>query len=189
MIYSIRPKDILTYFYKNIRSFLKAIFDVLMGRIVIGSGCFISRHACIKTINGGSIRIGDNCTICDYAMILTYSGNITVGNNSTVNPFCILYGHGGLKIGNGVRIAAHTVIIPASHNYEDPDKFIYKQGMTCLGIEIQDDVWIGCGARILDGVTIKKGAVIGSGAVVTNDVPEYAVVAGVPAEIVKYRKK
>ncbi|MDP2912849.1 MAG: acyltransferase, partial [Candidatus Omnitrophota bacterium] len=102
---------------------------------------------------------------------------------------CVIYGHGGLKIGSGVRIAAHAVIIPAKHNYEDPDRFIYQQGMTCRGIEIRDDVWIGAGARILDGVVIGKGAVIASGAVVTRDVPEYAVAAGVPARIIKYRKR
>jgi acetyltransferase-like isoleucine patch superfamily enzyme len=122
-------------------------------------------------------------------MILTYGGNIEIGNFSTVNPFSVLYGQGGLYIGNGVRIAAQTVIIPANHDYADPDRFIHEQGITCLGIRIEDDVWVGAGARILDGVTIGKGAIIGSGSVVTRDVPSFAIVGGVPARILKYRTR
>jgi acetyltransferase-like isoleucine patch superfamily enzyme len=141
----------------------------------------VSRRAVLDAASGGSITIGCDCTIHDYAMLLTYGGRIQIGNRSTVNPFCVLYGHGGLTIGNGVRIATHTVIIPANHNHEDPNRFIYEQGLTCRGIRIEDDVWLGAGVRVLDGTTIGRGAVVASGAVVTRDVPPYAIVGGVPA--------
>jgi len=165
------------------------LFKILVGRIDLGFNSSVRPRALLKIVNGGRIRIGNNCTIHDYAMLLTYGGIISIGDRTTVNPFCILYGHGGLKIGNGVRIAAHTTIVPFNHNYGDRDRFIYQQGETALGITINDDVWIGSGVRILDGVTIGKGAVIGAGSVVTRDVPEYAVVAGVPARTIKYRGK
>jgi acetyltransferase-like isoleucine patch superfamily enzyme len=132
--------------------------------------------------------VKNNCSLDDYAMVLTYGGDIVIGDNCSINSFSIAYGHGGLTIGNGVRIAAQTVIIPCNHNYIDPDKFIYQQGVTKLGITIKDDVWIAAGAKILDGVTIGKGAVVASGAVVTENVPDYAVVAGIPAKLIKYRK-
>jgi acetyltransferase-like isoleucine patch superfamily enzyme len=122
-------------------------------------------------------------------MILTYGGTIEIGDFSTVNPFSILYGQGGLHIGNGVRIAAHTVIIPANHEFADPGRMIHEQGYSCSGRRIEDDVWIVAGARILDGVTIGNGAIIGSGAVVTRDVPSFAIVGGVPARILKYRAR
>jgi acetyltransferase-like isoleucine patch superfamily enzyme len=99
----------------------------------------------------------------------------------------VLYGHGGLTIGAGVRIAAHVVIIPGSHNFADPDRLIYEQGMTYAGVTIGDDVWIGTGAKILDGVTVGRGAVIAAGAVVTKDVAPLAIVGGVPAKVIGRR--
>jgi len=167
----------------------KVVQSLFCRKILVGRGTRISRLSKIKIVDGGKITIGKDSNIHDYAMLLTYGGTITIGDHSTVNPFCILYGHGGLNIGNGVRIAAHTVIIPANHNYEDPDAYIYTQRITKKGIRIMDDVWIGSGAKILDGVTIGKGAVVGAGAVVTKDVSDYMVVAGVPAKIIKCRKK
>ena len=121
-------------------------------------------------------------------MILTYGGDIVIADHSTVNPFCVLYGHGGLSIGKGVRIAAHTVMIPSNHNFDRTDIFICVQGSTHRGIVIQDDVWIGAGVVILDRVTVNQGAVIGAGASVTKDVPAYAITAGVPARVIRYRK-
>ena len=83
-------------------------------------------------------------------MLLTYGGDISIGNFCSINPFSVIYGHGGVKIGDGVRIATHCVIIPANHNFEAIDQFIFQQGETRKGIIIEDDVWLGAGARILD---------------------------------------
>lgn len=99
----------------------------------------------------------------------------------------MLYGAGGLKIGNGVRIAALSTIVPANHIYEDRDRFIYKQGLSKKGISIENDVWIGSGVRVLDGVTIKKGCVIGANSVVSKTTEEFGIYVGVPAKLIKYR--
>ena len=92
----------------------------------------------------------------------------------------MLYGVGGLYIGNNVLIAGHTMIIPASHIFESRNKTIIEQGITAKGISIEDDVWIAHGCSILDGVTIGKGAVIAAGSVVNRDVEPYTLWAGVP---------
>jgi len=118
-------------------------------------------------------------------MILTYGGHIAIGDNCSANPFVIVYGHGGVNIGNGVRIAAHTVIIPANHNAAADGTPLYQSGMSAKGIVIGNDVWIGAGARILDGVRIDNNAVVGAGSVVTRPVPAYATVAGVPARLIR----
>lgn len=135
----------------------------------------------------GNISIGKRCQVMPGAIIAAYGGRIDIGDDVSVNPYTILYGHGGLFIGKGTRIAAHTVIIPANHIFDDPLVPIVNQGIKTLGIKIGQDVWIGCGVRILDGVTIGDGAVIGAGSVVTKDVEERKVVGGIPARILKER--
>ena len=120
-------------------------------------------------------------------MILTYGGNIQIGDDCSVNPFAIVYGHGGVRIANGVRIAAHTVIIPANHNVPTDGTPLRKAGTSAKGIEIGANVWLGSGARILDGVRIGMNAIVGAGSVVTRSVPEGATVAGVPARVIRQR--
>jgi acetyltransferase-like isoleucine patch superfamily enzyme len=134
------------------------------------------------------IEIGDNSIVKPYSMLMTYPGGyIRIGSNCSVNPFCVLYGHGGLEIGNNVRIATHCVMIPADHKFDDLDTPITAQGLRKKGIKIGDNVWIGASVTILDGCEIGGGAVIGAGSVVAGDVKPNSVVVGVPAKLVRYR--
>ncbi len=155
------------------------VYASLLG-VKIGAGTIIKPGAKIRR-SGGVVEIGDDCLIEDGTRILAYGGTIRIGNGVSVNPLCILYGHGGLTIGNGVLIAAGTVVIPANHRRRR-DIPIRGQGLDCLGIEIGEDVWIGTGVRILDGSTIERGAVLAAGGVVANTrVPANAIFGGVPA--------
>lgn len=137
---------------------------------------------------GGLIKIGKSTSVDIGVVLRAYGGEITIGDNCSVNPYCVLYGGGGLKIGDRVRIAAHTVIVPSNHIFSNPDLPIKDQGLSCKGIAIEDDVWIGAGARILDGVKIGRGAVVGAGAVVTKSIEPFSIVAGVPARVVGTRR-
>lgn len=159
------------------------------GFLTVGSGAEVRKNAGIDCSRGGIINIGANTVIFPHALLLAHGGEITIGEFCTVNPFCVLYGHGGLKIGNYVRIATHSIFIPANHVFDDIYTPITKQGLTKKGIVIEDDVWISAGVRVLDGVTIGKGAVVGAGAVVNKDVEPYIVVGGVPAVKIGVRGK
>lgn len=141
----------------------------------------------LDTSYGGSIEIGKGTELLYGVILMTYGGNIKIGEKCSINPYAILYGHGNLTIGNNVLIAGHTVIIPANHNFADLTIPINVQGETRKGIIIEDDVWIGAGCRILDGVIIGKGAIIAAGAVVNKDVPSNTIFAGVPAKKIKNR--
>jgi acetyltransferase-like isoleucine patch superfamily enzyme len=156
--------------------------------ITIGKNCEISPHCTLSTEQGGSIELGDHVLIRPYAQLLTYGGNIRIGSNSIINQFSILYGHGGLIIGESVLIAAHCVLIPANHRYNCTDMPICEQGETRKGINIENDVWIGTNVTILDGVNIGTGSVIGAGSVVTKDIPSYSVAVGNPARVIKKRR-
>jgi acetyltransferase-like isoleucine patch superfamily enzyme len=135
----------------------------------------------------GKIIVGHDTCIRSFACVYSYGGNISIGSYCSLNPFVIISGQGNIKIGDYVRIAAHSVVIASDHNYDDVDMPVVYQGVKSRGIVIDDDVWIGNGAKILDGVHIGKGAIVAAGAVVTSSVPSNAVVAGVPARVIKWR--
>jgi serine acetyltransferase len=155
--------------------------------IFLHSSVKMSENVVLDTRFGGSITIGENSELLQGVLIMTYGGTIEIGSVCSINPYTILYGHGNLKIGNNVLIAAHTVIIPANHVFTDVNTPINLQGLTTKGITIEDDVWIGAGCKILDGITIGKGAIIAAGAVVNKDVEPYTIVGGVPAKELKKR--
>lgn len=180
--------DILTKAHMALYKWhIQAYSNVKLGQnVYVSSKATVTTAKCYSTSHG-KIVIGNNSKIHEYANLHAGKGFIEIGENCSINTSCILDGHGGIKIGNDVRIANHTSIIAAQHNYNNPDLEIRKQGITAKGITIEDDVWIGSGARILDGIHIGKGAVIGAGSVVTKNVPSNHVVAGVPAKHLKVR--
>lgn len=156
--------------------------------IVVARSTRIPKTSKLKTTRGGHIHIGERCEIFDYVEMITFGGFIEVGNDCSFNPFCMIYGNGGLKIGNNVRIATHTVIIPANHSFQDLSMPIMFQPEQRQGIIIEDDVWIGASVNILDGVKIGRGTVIGAGSVVNRSIPEYSIAVGIPAKVIKNRQ-
>lgn len=145
---------------------------------------WISSRALLKTTAGGSITIGPDCAIHDSVMLLTYGGDIQIGAHCSINPFTVVYGTGGIVIGEGVRIAAHTVIVPSNHNRSSDARPLRLAGYSAKGIVIGDHVWVGTGCRILDGVTIGRHAILGAGAVIRNSVPDNTLAVGVPARLI-----
>jgi acetyltransferase-like isoleucine patch superfamily enzyme len=155
--------------------------------IRIDPSSWVAARSVVEVCGGGTIRIGKNCEIHPFSMILTYGGDIEIGDNCSLNPFAIIYGHGGVQIGNGVRIAAHTTIIPANHSPPSDGVPLQLSGVTGKGILIDDNVWLGAGCRVLDGVHISRNVIVGAGSVVSRSVPANTTVAGVPARVIKVR--
>ena len=170
----------------RLRGCLKRIFYRLLG-IPIGEKCLIDRDVTLSRYRGGWIKIGEKCEFYKGSVLLTYGGHILIGNECSFNQYVVIYGHGGLRIGNKVRIANHVTIVPANHRFDDLSVSIMEQGEKRKGIIIEDDVWIGSGARILDGVIIRKGSVIAAGSVVNRSTTPYSVWGGIPARFLKQR--
>lgn len=108
---------------------------------------------------------------------------IIIGSHTNINKKCLLDGRGYLTIGNNVDIAQEVNIWTEQHDYNSPS---YKS--VDAPVVIEDYVWIASRATVLPGVTIGRGAVVASCAVVTKDVPPLAIVAGVPAKIIGQRE-
>ena len=130
-------------------------------------------------------RCGKNVNI-EYGAVI--SSKLSIGDNSGVGVNCACGGE--CVIGNDVMMGPECVIFSRNHEFSDPSTPMrlqgYKKEMVCT---IGDDVWIGRRAMIMPGVTIGSHTIIGAGAVVTKDVPEWAIVAGNPAVVKKYRNR
>jgi acetyltransferase-like isoleucine patch superfamily enzyme len=94
--------------------------------------------------------------------------HIEIGDRTSIGPFSCLAGPGNIRIGKDCLIASHVGIFANNHQFSDPKRKIREQGVTAKGIEIEDDCWLGSGVKVLDGVKIGHGSVIGGGAVVTK---------------------
>jgi acetyltransferase-like isoleucine patch superfamily enzyme len=157
------------------------------GPVKLGKRVYILSGAELVASRNESITLGNDCTVMRGSLLYPYGGSITMGDRVSINPYCVIYGHGGVTIGNDVMIATGCIIIPANHNISDLKRPMNGQGLTTRGIVIEDDVWLAARVTVLDGVRIGRGAVIGAGAVVTKNVPSYAIAAGVPARVVGSR--
>lgn len=135
------------------------------------------------------IRFGDNCVVKPYAVIKTHTGNITFGRDCAVSCFNHLTAaEQDITLGNGVRLGPGVVITANGRQFRDRSRPIAEQGYNDRGVTIGDDVLIGANAVILDGCTIGNGVVVGAGSVVTSNIPDYAIVAGVPARQIGERQ-
>lgn len=154
-------------------------------RIHLGAGARLGRHVTIRanTQDSSGIRIGNQVLVQDGVVINANQGSVSIGDRCWLGPFCLVYGNGEVRIGNDVLVAGHTSINSVSHRVERCDIPINAQGLICAPVVIEDDVWIGLNAVILQGVTLGRGAIIGAGAVVTRDVPPWSIAVGVPARV------
>lgn len=177
------------FLYKNRKKLIRLVKreNPFNSKILnIGKNHHIDDLAIIKNHNG-ILKIGDNFTLGLGANLLTYGGSIEIGDNSLVNNYSVVYGNGGVKIGDNTQIAANCTIISANNNFSFLNIPIQLQGESRKGIKIGNNVWIGANSVILDGVVIGDGSVIGAGSVVTKSIPENCVAYGNPTKVIRKR--
>lgn len=153
---------------------------------LIRYGAFFYHHSLEYGIKNG-MKVGKNARVEPFVVFMGFK-NIEIGDDFTASGFSTIRAvEEKIIIGNQVFIGPGVSILGANHNYESRDKPIALQGEKSERVIIEDDVWIGANAVVLPGVRIGKGSVVGAGAVVNSDIPEYSVCAGVPAEVIKKR--
>lgn len=132
-------------------------------------------------------RILDRCGCgVDIQKGARFASSVEIGDHSGIGEYCVIANK--TIIGNNVMMARECLINLGEHVTEDLTKPMNQQGIkTPSPVVIEDDCWICARAIILSGVRIGTGAVIAAGAVVTKDVPPYAIVGGMPAKIMRYR--
>lgn len=134
--------------------------------IVLGNGVFLGRNTILNCKNGD----------------ITLEDNVNVGSNVTI------FSASDVRVGADNLIAAYCYLVGGTHNFADPGVPVLYQGRTSSGIQIGPGGWLGAHVTVFDGVRIGRHVVIGAGSVVNQDVPDYAVAAGIPAKVLKKRK-
>jgi PAS domain S-box-containing protein len=157
----------------------------------LGDNVFIGDRAVIyQDADGGPVELGDRVVLHNDIIIeVGARGSLTIGAGTAVQPRCQFEAFTeSIRIGRGVMIAPYCAFYNFDHGYHAGELITRQPLQTKGGIVIEDHAWLGVGVIVLAGVRIGKGAVIGAGAVVTHDVPDGAIAAGVPARVLKMRE-
>jgi acetyltransferase-like isoleucine patch superfamily enzyme len=162
------------------------------GHLSAGRNLYLGAYGYFDCLSAEGVSFGNNVTIrenCWLQLTSRYDQPgefIRIGDNVYIGPRSILGAAAPLVIGNRCQIGANVSFIAENHAFEE-GKEIFNQGVTRVGITIEDDVWIGNNVTILDGVTVGEGCVLGAGTVLTRSVPPRSVVVGVPGRVIKTR--
>lgn len=165
---SVFPASFNSFFLKFFRN-TNGIFGLLI------------RYILVKNL---AKSCGDNVSI-QPGVYLFNLRKISFGNNISVHPMCYIEGAGEVIIEDNVSIAHGTSILSINHTWDNPEIPIKYNPETKAKVHIREDVWIGCGCRILAGVTINSRAIVAAGAVVNSDVEPTSIYGGVPAKLIK----
>ncbi|MBT4663634.1 MAG: acyltransferase [Methylococcales bacterium] len=192
----------MKYFIDELYAWSSAIIRMVPGRIgrllrkliyqfvidMRGKNISICEH--VEISGGKNIVLGDHCYLVSGAILRACdNGKLTVGNYFAMNGNAriIADNHGQITIGHHVMIGPNVVLRASNHVTENVSRPIWEQGQTGGKITIGDDVWIGANVVVLPNVSIGSHVVVAAGAVVTKDVLDNVIVAGVPATILRHR--
>ncbi|MDY7022982.1 MAG: acyltransferase [Cyanobacteriota bacterium] len=162
------------------------------GKITLGNRVAIDDYSMIDGSGAGDrdLILGNDVMISRNCVIQAKTGPLQIGDRTDIGCNVIISSISGISIGNSVLIAGNCYIGGGRYICDRLDIPLMDQGLFSKGsVEIGDDVWLGAGAIVLDGVKIGKGCIIGAGAVVTKNLPDYAIAVGVPAQVIKIRSE
>jgi acetyltransferase-like isoleucine patch superfamily enzyme len=176
----------------KVLKYLNALYRSYQGVTIPDIGVSVHRSVSfnpgVAGGNRGQIIIQRSATLKKGVVVNCYGGKVNIGHNSFLGEYVIIYGHGGVEIGSNTLIAMHTCILSSNHTIPSRSELIRYTPDVLLPVKIGSDVWIGAGCKILGGITIGDGCVVGAGSVVTKDLPDYSISVGNPAKIIKMRK-
>ncbi len=160
-------------------------------KIHIESGVAIDDYAVLdaKGEDNNGIFVGERTLVGRNTVLSCKNGDIHIGRNTNIAMGCFIQSGSKVSIGNKVLFGAYCYVIGGGdHVATRTDIPIIDQGQTIKGVTIEDNVWLGADVKVIDGVTVGRDSILGAGAVVTQDVTEFSIAAGVPARIIRDRR-
>jgi acetyltransferase-like isoleucine patch superfamily enzyme len=156
-------------------------------RLQVEGLCFICPRVKLEIGRDATLRIGRWAWIGHGCKIRVHEGEVSIGAKTVIGQDCTISAFQHVSIGRECIIADRVMLIDFDHGVTEVERPIRLQGIYKRDVDVAHNVWIGYGACILRGVSVGENAVIGTSAVLTQSVPANAVVAGVPARVIRMR--
>jgi acetyltransferase-like isoleucine patch superfamily enzyme len=153
-----------------------------------GGPVFFGNRLELQVARGGRIEFGRFAWIGHGSKIRCHEGAVEIGAKTVMGQECTISAYRRVRIGEQCVIADRAMFIDFDHGVVEVERPIRQQGIYKRDVEVGSNVWIGYGACILRGVHVGDNSIVGTNAVVTKDVPANAVVAGIPARIIRMRE-
>jgi acetyltransferase-like isoleucine patch superfamily enzyme len=152
--------------------------------VVIDDGCCLDA----KGTDNRGIAIGDGVFVGRHTILSCKNGDIVIDDRANIGFNCEVFSASRVRVGKSVLMAAYTYLVGGDHLYDRIDIPVLEQGRTARGIEVDDHVWLGTHVVVTDGSRVGRDAIIGAGAVVVGEIPEFAIAAGIPAKVMRDRR-
>ena len=150
--------------------------------------CFVCPGVKLEIGRDATLRIGRWAWIGHGSKIRVHEGEVSIGAKTVMGQECTISAYQHVCIGRECIVADRVMLIDFDHGVVEVERPIRLQGIYKRDVRVGHNVWIGYGACILRGVRVGDNSIVGTSAVVTQDVPENAVVAGVPARVIRMRE-
>ena len=148
--------------------------------VVVDDQCLLDA----KGEQNAGIRIGSGVFIGRNTILSCKNGDIEIADQANIGFNCEIFSASRVRVGQGTLVAAYAYLVGGDHDFSDPRVAVIDQARQSAGIAVGDGVWIGAGAKILDGVDVGDRAIVGAGAVVRDSVPPGRTAVGIPARLV-----
>jgi len=183
-----RAHGMLTPSYARLLARL-ALLKVRFGaRLQTDGVCFICPGVKLEIGSNATLRVGRWAWIGHGSKIRVHEGEVEIGAKSVLGQECTISAYQHVSIGRECIIADRVMLIDFDHGVTEVERPIRAQGIYKRDVHVGNNVWIGYGACVLRGVSVGDNAIVGTSAVLTRTVPDNAVVAGVPARVIRMRE-
>jgi acetyltransferase-like isoleucine patch superfamily enzyme len=149
---------------------------------------FLGRGLELEIGRKGRLDLGRFVWIGDGTKIRCHEGRVEIGAKTVMGQECTISAYRRVRIGEQCVIADRAMFIDFDHGVVEVERPIRQQGIYKRDVMVGSNVWIGYGACVLRGVSVGDNSIVGTNSVVTKDVPANAVVAGIPARIIRMRE-
>jgi acetyltransferase-like isoleucine patch superfamily enzyme len=159
-------------------------------KIAIGDNVVIDDQCCLdaKGADNTGIVIGDGVFIGRNTILSCKNGDILIEDRANLGFNCEIFSASRVRVGKSILMAAYTYLVGGDHLYDRVDIPVLDQGRTTRGIDVDDNVWLGTHVVVTDGSRIGRDAIVGAGAVVVGEIPEFAIATGIPARVIRDRR-